>query len=180
MINMPLDHKAYLLDYDTFSTNLRPLIEHSLQTASTVQLVVFIESNLSSLRSPDTWRLLTTDWKGEVDIDDVQLCGDIALTKYRVNSNIGLSYEWEELFNVFSTEYKGLATSPILGEILQVAGVSFDPGRLGTYFQSRKAVIANLSLVKQAAKGWGEDLLRPAVLMLQEAIEAEKGLFVTF
>jgi hypothetical protein len=177
---MPLDHKAYMFDYDGFAANLRPIVEHSLRAASTVQLVAFIESNLSSLRSPDTWLPLTTDWKNEIDVEDVQQCGDIALTTYRANKSIGLSYEWEELFNALATEYKDLATSPILGEILQAAGVSFDTGRLGTYFQSRQAVIANLNLVREAGKVWGEDLLRPAILMLQEAVDAEKGLFVTF
>src|ERR1041385_3676683 len=152
---MPLDHKAYLLDYAEFAANLRPIIEHSLRTTSTEQLIAFIDLNWSSLRSPDTWLPLTKDWKTEVDAEDVQQCGDIALTKYRTNRSIGLSYDWEELFETLSTEFKGSAASPILGEMLQVDGVSFDPGKLGSYFLSMDEVISYLRKVQQAGKGGG-------------------------
>jgi hypothetical protein len=111
---------------------------------------------------------------------DPQEYGDFALTRYYQPDNIGLVYEWEEIQDIIAAARPGLIQSPILGEVVGPPNNPFDPGKLGSYFQSTEDVRASLALVKELASEWGTDLLASAITMLEAADKNGGGLYVTF
>ena len=86
---MSMDHKAYQLDYEPFESELAPLLAHALETSELDDLRTFVERNLSQLKHPSEGEPLGPDWRTLVEPPapnrpdlEVQLWGDLALTKY--------------------------------------------------------------------------------------------------
>ncbi len=183
---MSLDHKAYLLDYEAFESELAPILADALETGEMEELRAFVESNLSELKDPSEGEPLGSNWQELVKPPDperrdleLQLWGDLALTKYYDPAqDDGLSTEWEDLEGELK-EAGVDATRVLLGRQLQVDGRVFDPGLQGAYFLSSGDVQSALEMLSQAdleddelAEQWRE--------VLQAAAERRKGLYVTF
>lgn len=171
---MAMAHKAFVFDYSEFVRRLKDPLERALSNGDTTALVDLISSNLQSLRDPNEGTPLGPSWERGVESKDAHQYGDVALTLfYDPREDIGLGADWEALQAVLGREWKEEA-SPILGHTVG----TFDPGKMGAYFQSANEVRENLRKLKELAPKRPE--LAPSIVMLQKAAGASKGLYVTF
>src|SRR5262249_4326669 len=150
-------------------------------------LTQFIDRNIAFLKDPDEGDPIDSQWRDSLFDNEVQLLndahqiGNIALTKfYNPDRNIGLHYDWvhqsirfDELFDY---DYY------TLGNKFGPVGNRFDPGKLGSFFQAPEEVHERLlSLRGFLAKNpdLSNDLLGVENL-LEEAVKAKQGLYITF
>src|SRR5436190_12267583 len=151
---MSMDHKAYKLEYERFESELAPIIVRALQTGQVTELRSFVESNLAELKDPDEGEPLGPNWREFVEPArsngadlEVQLWGDLALTKYYNPAEVdGLSTEWQDLDEQLTGAGVD-ATRVVLGRQLRGNGNVFDPGRQGAYFLSPSDVRDALKLL---------------------------------
>jgi hypothetical protein len=180
VLAVSMDHKSYLFDWRLFKQELRPLLEASLADRDTCHLELFIKSNLALLTDPATEQALSSDWHQDHP-KDVQVFGDIALTKYYdIRNDIGLTNQWKRICS--DLEAIGGNSEITLGFILGTADCPFDPGKMGSYFQSLGDVSNNANLLEEwlARKPGFTDRLGALREMLRKALQARKGLYITF
>jgi hypothetical protein len=145
-------------------------------------LIVFINNNLGDLKDPYEGQPLESDWEAMIETTDSHQygCGDFALTKYYDPlEDIGLGLEWESVQDAISSD-ANLAESPILGSTVGPSEGPFDPGKMGSYFQSLHQVRRNHQYLLNLSKKGGSTDLSKSIQMLSQAENAEKGLYVTF
>ncbi len=178
---MSMDHSAFLLDYQKFSRELRPILVKALQDQNALILMQWIANHRDQLVDPYEGEPLEPDWEQKLPGKTVHIYGDFALTKYYDPlDNIGLEYEWVEIGEYL--EKVGSREAIILGTPLGSERDPFDPGGMGSYFQTEATVRKNLAEVEQLmrANPSGLDKLQPVATMLRAAVTAERGLYVTF
>jgi hypothetical protein len=175
-----MEHKAFLFNYDSFQRELRPILEDALLTGDCGALVSFINANLGDLRDPYEGEPLGTDWESLIETQDAHQYGDFALTKYYdPTADIGLGAAWEIVQELIAND-PTLTESPILGSTVGPKDDPFDPGKMGSYFQSANQVRDHHRYLLNRAKKERSDELSRAIQMLEEAAKAETGLYVTF
>ncbi len=171
-----MEHKAFLFNYRMFETELKPGLETSLGIGDCAWLKSFIDRNLDELSDPYEGEGLAPGWEDLIEHSDAHQYGDFALTKYYSPAeDIGLGYGWQASHERFA----GLVRrneSPVLGITVGQPQCVFDPGKVGSYFQSERMVIENLAAVASVLGQGGQELIR----ILQSAVDAKKGLYVTF
>jgi len=163
---------------------LKKLIENSLASNSNENLICFINEHLDVLTDPYEGKPLPVSWEEIVEPKDPHQYGNLALTKFydaRPQNEIGLMDDWESIFELLEQEAKGLETA-ILGRACGISPNYFDPGKMGTYFQSANLVKQNLAQIKQLVREKPElqNQLEPAIEMLEIAASQNKGLYVRF
>ncbi len=180
---MSLDHKAFILDYDGFNTELKPLLETCLESGDFEEIRKFVSINRSSCTDPYEGEKLDNNWENMIEEKDVHQYGDFALTRYySPTEDKGLSDEWE-LINKICLKVKGLKFSPVLGIPLGPNDNLFDPGKMGSYFQSFDNILESLSVLNNVRKEIHHsvtDSYDCYIELLQAAIDQKKGLYVTF
>ena len=179
---MSMNHNAFVFDYSTFLTELRPLLVQALAANESLRLMAWIEANRSSLVDPYEGKKLGPNWEKEFTKRDVQEYGDIALTKYYdpINS-IGLDDAWQDVGETLQEH--GLGEEIILGTPVGTKERLFDPGGMGSYFQSPAAVLANQQKIEGVLRNpgaSGRDNLESALAMLTAATAKNMGLYITF
>lgn len=175
-----MSHKAYLFEYDRFNMELKPLLEHALLADESRVIIDFIDKNLDALRDPYEGAPLGPEWETLLETRDVQEYGDFALTKYYdPAADCGLGAAWMGLQDWLADDV-GLLLSPILGEIVGRREAPFDPGRMGSYFQSPEAVKRNHSYLTRRVESAPLGARRAALDLLEHAMQSGKGLYVTF
>ncbi len=146
-----MDHKAYAFDYAGFQRRLAPILYAALETGDAGPLRAFIEANRAELTDPYEGEPLE-----ELPDGDVHELGDFALTAfYDPACDIGLADDWEE------------AGDAALGVPFGPPSNLFDPGRMGSYFQSPELVERN----RRTATDEGAR---------QMLAETDAGLYLTF
>lgn len=175
-----MEHKAFIFDFDSFERELQPVLEEALLSGDAKGLIAFVNNNLGDLKDPYEGQPLEADWEAMIETADSHQYGDFALTKYYDPlEDIGLGVEWEHVQDAISSDPK-LTESPILGHTVGPSDGPFDPGKMGSYFQTLDQVRQNHQyLLNLAKKGVSTDFSRP-IQMLSEAENAKKGLYVTF
>ncbi|MBO0856949.1 MAG: hypothetical protein J2P21_00540 [Chloracidobacterium sp.] len=179
---MSMEHKAFVLDYESFADQLSDILKTALETDNDDDLAHFIEANISSLKDPYDGDLLDLSWQELVETEDAHSYGDFALTKfYDPASDIGLGHNREAVENLLNDASSGLGAA-ILGSPFGPANNYFDPGKMGSYFQTPNEVQKNLSLLENLVQRRPELSagLSEAIEMLQQASEVGRGLYVTF
>jgi hypothetical protein len=171
-----MNHQAFAFDYAAFERELRPLLTSALASDDPRELGEWIDANLSQLTDPYEGEPLTEDWRERLEAGDVQEHGDFALGKfYDFDLEMGLADDWQAIDE--QLERAG-SSALVLGRPL----AGFDPGRQGSFFQSeneaQQSLAALTALVEREPKLGA--LFAPAVGMLQEAVRAKRGLYVTF
>ena len=174
-----LEHKAFLFDYPQFTCELLPILEHSLTTNDCAQLISFIWDNIGLLSDPYEGEPLTPSWETDfIETADAHQYGDFALTKYYTPLNdIGLGYSWISVKDAIP-DNKGL--SPILGSVIGSPDNPFDPGKMGSYFQSNMRVQKNFEFLQTITEQKTPEELDKAVGLLMQPFRLQKGLYVTF
>ena len=168
-----MQHKAFAFDWTSFDRDLHAILVSALQDAEASHLVRFIDDNLDFIRDPYEGERLQPDWKTQLqNVDDVQELGDFALTRYYApDSDAGIGGAWLDL-----DESIEQLRDKMLGHAIGPPDNLFDPGRMGSYFQT-PALVAELSVgVQRVAHPYFVDFQT----MLQGAVVNGSGLYVTF
>jgi hypothetical protein len=179
---MSMEHKAFVLDYEAFKWQVGNLLESALMTGINDKLVQFIWTNITRLKDPYEGEPLDESWEDLIEVKDAHSYGDFALTKfYHPAIDIGLGDDWEEIQDLLKGVSSELGTA-ILGRPFGPERNYFDPGKMGSYFQTSGEVQESLSLLNDLARRKPEisPALNKAIEMLQHAADAGKGLYVTF
>jgi hypothetical protein len=175
-----MEHKAFLFDYDAFDQELRAILEDAVRSGDLSGLAIFISGNVSSLRDPYEGEPLSVDWEALVETQDSHQYGDFALTKYyNPTADIGLGTAWEHVEELLANDPL-LTQSPILGNTIGPDDNPFDPGKMGSYFQSVQGVRQNHRYLLNLAKKGQSEELSSAIEMLHKAVDAKTGLYITF
>lgn len=169
-----MEHKAYIFDYDKFKIELLDSLVLSLETGDYSQLKIFITKNIYYLRDPYEGESLHKDWEKMIETFDPHQYGDFAITKYYDPSkDIGLGADWESIHELTAGQFVP-SESPILGTPIGPKDNLFDPGKMGSYFQSAAQVKKNLIFIRTLAE------TEPVEKMLANAASLNMGLYVTF
>ena len=178
---MPMEHKAFLLDYDEFTATLAPILFTSLANSDIQPLVQYIEENRAHLTDPDMGDPLGSRWMDLIEPVDTHQLGDVALTRfYSPMETIGLDYEWEAALEAVRRDVGENAEAIVLGEPFGPSSHPFDPGKMGSYFRSWATVHRQRAAVAQVLKGHHSDAIAAVEHLLGRPDDARLGLFVTF
>lgn len=175
-------HKAFVFDFQGFDAQLSKILEQALITNVPGGVLAFIRANVDMLKDPYEGEPLTPSWEALLEQKDVQEYGDFALTKfYNPHNDIGLGHEWQVVQETLSQRLAGDSTV-VLGRPFGPSNNYFDPGRMGTYFQSPDQVRHNLERVEALQNSEPElaPTLRKLIHMLEIPKMAGQGLYVTF
>jgi hypothetical protein len=179
---MSIEHKAFIFEYEKFSSELKETLEDALSSGSHSALRAFIVREKKQLKDPYEGEPLGEDWEEMIGEADPEQYGDICLTKYYEPSiDIGLGDDWEQV----ESELKNLGLNSgcvLFGLPIQGGSRNFDPGKIGSYFQSPKEVDANLALIlKYVSKSKDLKIIFNGLIeMLGAANSKNLGLYVTF
>lgn len=175
-----MEHRAYTFDDVRFCSELLPILRSALATGVCSELAAFIERNLDELKDPNRGAPVSCGWESILPAQDAHQYGRLAITRYyEPAQNIGLADRWEVVQEIWAADRR-LGMSPILGEVVESDGVIFDPGQSGSYFQSAAQVRASLGYVRTIALHDATPELVDAATMLERAVRARHGLYVTF
>lgn len=171
---MSFDHKAFAFDWDSFQTEMAGVLSRALVTGDASSLERFVDSNLSSCSSPCGGGRLDRNWRRSLGMAGLQEVADFALTKYYdPTQDQGLHEAWSDIDSVLSMEGKVALLGTPFGER---ADKIFDPGLMGSYFQTPERVRASLATLR----GVGASELHAYTRFLATVVSAAKGLYVTF
>jgi hypothetical protein len=168
-----MSHKAFAFDWNAFDLDLGIILLAALDTDDGAELAEFIEQERSRLTDPYNGDPLPADWRGRLEAGDVQELADFALTRYyRVRDDRGVGSAWLGLGESLSAEQ----ARALLGAPFGAGDRLFDPGRLGSYFQS--PAMARESL--EAVAGLAAEEVQPFRELLAECVARRLGAYVTF
>jgi hypothetical protein len=150
-----------------------PVLLRALATAEPAELSRFVDSNLDRCANPHEGAGLDANWRAGLGAADVQEVADFALTAfYDPSADCGIAEDWLSLSETLTPE----AQAALLGSSLRVHEVSFDPGRMGSYFQTAAEAERSLAVLSSATS----EHLQAYVSLLREAVRSGRGLYVTF
>jgi|SRR5690554_900920 len=178
---MSFEHKAFIFDYDLFDQELRPLLERCLETGSIAPLKAFIDGDKRRFSDPYEGDALDDGWESYIEEVDPHQYGDFALTKYyQPSKDGGVGQNWEELQSLIAD---GQQISPFLGTPVGPSDNYFDPGKMGSYFQSPRDVKSSferLRAFEEKVPAYLRDDFQKYLDLLAGAISSGKGLYITF
>jgi hypothetical protein len=155
-------------------------LQTALASGDCTELIAFIRRHVTALTDPYEGKPLADDWEKLIETPDAHQYGDFALTKnYVPKDDRGLGGSWEKLQEMLANE-ANLSSSPILGSLVGTVQAPFDPGKLGSYFQSPGQVVANLARLQSLALHNQSEAINEAIQLLEHAVQSRKGLYVTF
>jgi hypothetical protein len=139
---MSMSHKAFAFDWWGFDSDLAPIMLTALEADTGTYLGEFIERERDRLTDPYEGEPLRADWQRLLEAGDVQELADFALTRYySVREDHGVGGAWLRL----SDSLSDAQSEALLGTPTGSRERLFDPGRLGSYFQSPPAVRRSLA-----------------------------------
>lgn len=174
---MAFEHRAFCFDFRAFEAELAPLLYRALSDEDAEAIRDFVERNREALTDPYEGEPLSEEWEEMLEARDVQAYGDFALTKYySPKEDIGLGTEWTSVGDRLRGTGSGL-DGTLLGIPFGPPVKQFDPGRMGSYFQSPEMVAEHLRRLEK--EPLDSDIDR-AKSVLRAAQEVGIGLYVTF
>ncbi len=170
---MSMDHKAYAFDWHAFDAELRPILENALGGAGAEKLVRWMEANRIYLTDPYEGKPLPADWISGLESGGLQELADFALTRYyQPTDNCGLSTEWLSI----DADLNKDAQDALLGFPIGPEDNRFDPGLMGSYFQTPDGVRKSL----RELRGLELEPLAPMLELMERCSADSLGLYVTF
>lgn len=179
---MSMEHKAFLFAYTDFVEQLAPLLLQALQQSDARVLIDFIETHRDTITDPYEGLPLDDGWGAANELKSVQEAGDFALTTFYVpNDDVGLGSDWLEIQD-FLNAHEINTTDILLGLYFGPEDDIFDPGKMGSYFQSEEQVRTHLATLRALVERdrAAEDVLGGLIDMFERAVQENKGLYVTF
>jgi hypothetical protein len=178
---MSMEHKAFIFDYEAFELELKDVLETALDLNESSGLENFIKLNMDHLTDPYEGDRLTENWTDMLKYKDPHEYGDFALTKfYNPIEDIGLGYDWVDVEELLSSQSR--ENISILGNPIGKEDNYFDPGKMGSYFQSLSTILGNRRRIDVFATKEPDsiELLNLVTYILDTAISLKKGLYITF
>jgi hypothetical protein len=175
---MSMVHKAFVFDYEAFHAELAPILAEAMDMRKVDELAAFIDDNLASLWDLENDTRLDKSWRIQLTETSVDELGDLALTKYyNPIELVGLEYDWRRLWKLLEPLKLG---NLIFGKMFTTKYSGFDPGQMGTYFQSPEQVKENLTTTQSLLSQYPEykKELDLTIKMLSKAAVENKGLFI--
>ena len=170
---MGISHKAYAFDWEPFEKRVRPLLEAALSSHNPEALLALIERQLGAFADPYEGAPLEQGWRARLERGDEHEVGDYALTLcYRPTEDFGVGDQWLEMESVLSDGAK----KALLGRPIGPPDNLFDPGKMGSYFQSPEQCRASLSIIESECDKVPAEFLDG----LRQTRRLDKGLYVTF
>ena len=170
---MSFHHRAFQFEWESFFSELAPLLAQALTQDSVESLRLFVEGNLHHCSSPYDGEPLDADWLSSMEVGDIQEYADFALTKYYEPANdFGVGSVWQELTDSLVPRQR----KALLGEPFGPASQLFDPGRQGSYFQTPLEIKQSI----QSLANSGRTELAAFHKSLLSVASNGKGLYVTF
>ena len=182
---MSMNYKANMFDYDRFQNELGSALYEALETNISEPLIRFIDENIKILKTPLEGKLLDTSWRSLRSSWTVQNYGDFAITKfYDPKSGIMIGPLWLPIDDFLHTKL-GDNTPILFGEPFGPESNYFDPGVMGSYFQSAQEVQTNFLLLHDLTHddpGLLEqyDSLDEIIDLFRVSARAKMGLYVRF
>jgi hypothetical protein len=169
-----MEHKAFEFDWMAFDADLRPLLVAALRTQDSAPIIAFLDRHKDFIRDPYEGEPLAADWQTQLDDpDDVQALGDFALTRYYdPTADFGIGNTWLGL----SEKLNPQEPDALLGRSIGNGASVFDPGRMGSYFQSPELLIESITVLSSAQ----QPKLAEYVTCLGACQAKRKGIYVTF
>ncbi|HEY4375308.1 MAG TPA: hypothetical protein VGN52_25515 [Burkholderiales bacterium] len=170
-----MEHKAYLFDWTAFERDaLHGLLQSALATGDTEGLAGYIGDHLEDLKNPYDAGPLDEYWEELLEAKDAHEYGDFALTRfYDPAEDGGIGAEWMQVDGLLAAPDDKAA---LLGTAFGKGETCFDPGRMGSYFQTPAQVADSLRRVRQM----GRPELEEFAGLLAAAAAAGSGIYVTF
>jgi hypothetical protein len=164
-------HKAFAFDWTSFQRHLAPILHDALSSDSIAGLAAFIEHHWQSLTDPYEGQPLPEDWSALMENRDVHVYGDFALTLYYSPTvDFGVGDSWLALSDDPSV------AKALLGQPFGPADNVFDPGRMGSYFQTLDAVSSSLGILSADDRPELSDFID----LLERCGVEGMGVYVTF
>lgn len=169
---MSIQHRAFDFDWAAFSTQLQGTLEFALQHDDATVLRPFIDANCSRLIDPDAWEPIGANWTTKHKAD-TQSLADIALTKfYDPTNDNGIGHMWPRLGETLSAECQ----IALLGSPIGAGDQQFDPGRMGSYFQTSDVIVQSIAILADCA----DPTLTEYRAFLKSCMANRHGVYVTF
>jgi len=166
-------HKAFEFDWLRFQVELAPLLYRCLADGRVQPLIEFADQFRDSLAGPYEGEPLEPDWQRNLGDSDVQEVGDYALTRYySPAADKGLGETWMQVESRLDDEGR----HSLLGTAFGPPDNEFDPGKMGSYFQSPDGVRTSLAVLKRV----GIKELADYLSLLDTASKHGRGVYVTF
>ncbi len=170
---MSMDHKAFAFDWNSFERGLLPILIGSLTSGDGEPIKAFIQEHLEQLSDPYEGNPLPDDWRSLLVNGDVQELADFALTLYyQPSDDQGVGPAWIRLAQQLPTEIQ----TTLLGKPIGMTARLFDPGRMGSYFQTPEQVQDST----QSLSEYGRSDLYHYRRLLEECKSRRLGIYVTF
>jgi len=136
---------------------------------------------ISKMRTKAVRYRITGTGRTSLRIFDVQEFGRLALTRfYDPMEDYGLVHDYLDL----SEHLPEADLTALLGTPFGPPGAYFDPGRLGSYFQTPQEVVKSLARVQRIDLWYIDEDRRESrprfKMLLEECAKAGSGLYVTF
>jgi hypothetical protein len=182
MIAVSMSHKAYAFSWSAFErSELRGVLLGALSADDPAQLVRYINEHRCDLKDPYEGSPLPEAWQDTLANRDVHEYGDFALTRfYDPAGDCGIGDQWRDIDGRLTEADRAV----LLGTPLGPPNRYFDPGRLGSYFQTPRQVVRSLARVRRFNLAALEDRQRESLKrfegLLAECVDTGLGLYVTF
>jgi hypothetical protein len=166
-------HKAYALDHEAFAAELAPILYRALETGHRDELVALIDANQCRLTFPWDGTRLPRDWRSVLERGDAHELGDLALTRYY---NAAEDHGLQEYWLAVEEALPELLRAALLGAPFGPTMNLFDPGRMGSYFQTA----ATAAESRERLLGRTEREMESFIELLEQVVQANRGVYVTF
>lgn len=176
-----MSHEAFAFDWHGFEQDeLHDLLAQALATNDTAALKVYIDANRQFLKDPNEGEPLENDWLTKLENRDVHEFGDYALTRfYDPADNFGIWDHWKDV----DSGLPDFAKAATLGVSFNRNSNHFNPGRLGSYFQTPNQVRDTLALLAQFELPLEDGQQKSFARFkdgLKGCVSSNLGLYVTF
>ena len=169
-----MEHRAYEFDWPAFDADLHRVLIDALESNNAAPLLSYIDDNINELTDPFEANPLAADWRSQLkNADDVHEIGDFALTRfYDPSVESGVGDAWLNLDESLAQQCR----NAMLGQTVGPANNPFDPGRMGSYFQSPVCVIQSLNDLVAV----DDARLAEYLSLLSDCQSRNRGVYVTF
>jgi hypothetical protein len=177
-----IEHKAFVFDDELFRKELEPILKEALTSNDLDSLERFVDKHRRLLKNPYDGQPVPAAWRSILDLIDVHQLGDLALTKYYdPRTDIGLGSRWSQIDDALQRVPE--RSTIVLGRpVVGGTGVTFDPGKMGSYLQTASDVQKSIATLKRlgSTDDEVEEEVAPLIALLEHAAKAGRGLYTTF
>ena len=169
---MSMCHKAYALDHEAFAAELAPILYRALETEHRDELAALIDANHRRLKCPWDGTPLPADWRSFLERGDAHELGDLALTRYY---DAAKDHGLQEHYLAVEEALPLPLRASLLGAPFGPTQNLFDPGQMGSYFQTA----ATAAESRERLLGRTERGMESFIVLLEQVVQSNCGVYLT-